>query len=134
MVVGGVEMKAVSSFRRRCLWSNTGTMSHGPWIYYEGVCEYMKYNRPSSRSIPECYITKNSHEPIQGGQEGFEIAFHGHVSFGERCDMAEDSRRNLLLLSSSEGSICIKRLGYSPRTGERAGHARLGEAGGGRPV
>src|SRR5919108_2865616 len=37
-----------------------------------------------------------------------------------KCDMAADSRRNLLLLSSSEGSICIKRVGVwlapAPRT------------------
>src|SRR5439155_1142506 len=34
-----------------------------------------------------------------------------HVSCGERCDMAVDSRRNLPLLSSAQESICIKRLG-----------------------
>src|SRR5438552_2490081 len=51
------------------------------------------------------------HDDVQCDKEGFEIEFHGHVSFGERVDMAVDSRRNLLLLSSEQGSICIKRLG-----------------------
>ena len=50
------------------------------------------------------------HDDVQCDKEGFEIEFHGHVSFGERVDMAVDSRRNLLLLSSEQGSICIKRL------------------------
>ena len=53
------------------------------------------------------------HDDVQCDQEGFEIEVHGHVSFGERVDMAVDSRRNLPLLSSEEGSICIKRLGLS---------------------
>src|SRR5215510_8833847 len=45
-------------------------------------------------------LVKIVHDDIQCYQEGFEIEFHGHVSFGERVDMAVDSRRNLPLLSS----------------------------------
>ena len=41
-------------------------------------------------------IQINCTDDGQCGQEGFEIAIHGHVSFGERSDMAVDSRRNLL--------------------------------------
>lgn len=33
------------------------------------------------------------HDDLQCGEEGFKIEVHGHVSFGERYDMAEDSRR-----------------------------------------
>ena len=50
-------------------------------------------------------------DDVQCDKEGFEIEVHGHVAFGERFDMAVDSRRNLPLLSSEPGSICIKRLG-----------------------
>src|SRR5205823_976067 len=59
------------------------------------------------------------HDDVQCDKEGFEIEFHGPVSFGERWDMAVDSRRNLPLLSSAQGSICIKRLGIESHTSDR---------------
>ena len=45
-------------------------------------------------------LVNSVHDDVQCGQEGFESECHGHVSFGERVDMAEDSHRNLLFLSS----------------------------------
>src|SRR5262245_3330792 len=47
-------------------------------------------------------LVKIVHDDVQCHQEGFEIEFHSHVSFGERVDMAVDSHRNLPLLSSEQ--------------------------------
>src|SRR4029434_7606079 len=45
---------------------------------------------------PNMTLVDIIHYNVQCGEEGFEIEVHGHVSFGERSDMAIDSRRNLL--------------------------------------
>jgi hypothetical protein len=40
------------------------------------------------------------HHDVPCDEEGVEIEVHGHVSFGERVKMTQDSCRNLLLSSS----------------------------------
>lgn len=49
---------------------------------------------------PDMALVNIVYDNVQCGQEGFESECYGHVSFGQRIDMAEDSRRNLLLASS----------------------------------
>jgi hypothetical protein len=45
-------------------------------------------------------LVKSVHDDIQCHKEGFEIEVHGHISLGERMNMAVDSHRNLPLLST----------------------------------
>src|SRR4029453_5532860 len=70
------------------------------------------YRRPpgGGHTRGDVALVQIVHDDVQCDQEGFEIEVHGHVSWGERVDMAVDSRQNFPLLSRALGSICIKRL------------------------
>src|SRR5215470_16089354 len=76
-----------------------------------GVAHLCRWPPTGGHAGLDVALVKIVHDDVQCDKEGFEIEFHGHVSVGERFDMAVDSRRNLPLLSSEPGSICIKRLG-----------------------
>src|SRR4029453_10009347 len=58
MGMAGVEMKAVFSFQRCCLWGNARTVSHRQEGCYAWLYGYMRYNREGSQDIPEWCITK----------------------------------------------------------------------------
>ena len=68
------------------------------------------WTAPDGPLGPEMPLVQIVHDDIPCGQAGCESACPGPVSCGGRVAMAEESRRNLLFLSSDEGSICIKRL------------------------
>src|SRR5215470_12487300 len=57
-VVAGVEMKAVSSFYRGCLWGNGEYVSPQSQGGHAWVGRYIRYNHPGCQAIPKCHITK----------------------------------------------------------------------------
>src|SRR5712691_3389252 len=61
--VAGVEMQAVSSFHRGCLWGNREYVSPQYQVRRAWVRRYTKYNHVGCQDIPECYITKRGQEP-----------------------------------------------------------------------
>src|SRR5437867_9852192 len=81
-----------------------------PQAEHLGVAHLCRWTTTGGQAGFDVALVKIVHDDVQCHKEGFEIEFHGHVSFGERVDMAVDSRRNLPPLSSEQGSICIKRL------------------------
>src|SRR5438093_7622689 len=64
--------------------------------------------RPTTGRHARCDVTLVNivHDHVQCDKEGFEIACHSHVSFGDRVAMARDSRRNLPLVSNEQQAIC----------------------------
>src|SRR2546430_10310098 len=62
MVVAGVEMKAVSSFQRCCLWGNEEYVSPQHQVGHVMSIKDIRYNNAGCQDIPECHITKLEHE------------------------------------------------------------------------
>src|SRR5438067_10476327 len=92
-------------------WHAAAPLGRQPQAEHRGVAQLCRGTTTGGHTGFDVALVKIVHDDVQCDKEGFEIEFHGPVSFGERWDMAVDSRRNLPLLSSAQGSICIKRLG-----------------------
>ena len=94
---------------RRCA---TGPLDSGRAPRVAHLCRWPPADRQAGFDVA---LVKIVYDDGQYHKEGCEIESHGHVSFGERFDLAVDSHRNLPLLSGEQGSICIKRLDPSSR-------------------
>src|SRR4029453_1459569 len=94
-------------------WHTAAPLDRQPQAEHLGVAHLRCWPSTGGHAGGDVALVKIVHEDVQCDQEGFEIEVHGHVSFGERVDMAVDSRRTLHSLPGERGSICIKRLGQS---------------------
>src|SRR5262245_4707963 len=80
-------------------WHAAAPLGRQPQAEHLGVTHLCRGTTTGGHTGCDGALVNIVHDDVQCDQEGFEIEVHGHVSFGERCDMAVDSRRNLPLLS-----------------------------------
>jgi hypothetical protein len=57
-------MKANSSSKRRCLWGNADDVTHRHQVCHKQVYGRISYNSKELSDIPQRYITKSGHEPV----------------------------------------------------------------------
>jgi hypothetical protein len=81
-------------------WDAAAPLDRQPQAEHLGVAHLSRWPPTGGQAGFDVALVKIVHDDVQCDKEGFEIEFHGHVSFGERVNMAVDSRRNLPLLSS----------------------------------
>src|SRR4029453_1444357 len=91
-------------------WHSAAPLGRQPQAEHLGDAHLCRWTTTGGHIGFDGALVNIVHNDVQCDKEGFEIEFHGHVSFGERCDMVVESRRNLPLLSSAQELICIKRL------------------------